>query len=198
MIQQWHSISPAAPRCMAVPLLVMALKRRFAPIRLTTFQAQLFHNQQQQENETVDQFAQDLQKLYNLAYAGATSKGPQAERMGQTLLVNQFITGLQSDLKQKLIGTEESLEELILKPRFEEAKTPKLVGDRPMANAPNQTPRPSGEPSPTPASNFVDTCLYNHLAGSSIQWNTKWSQDKVFQLRPGRTYCQELPVCQEE
>ena len=88
------------------PLLVTALKRRFTPIRLTAVQAQLFHNRQQQEKETVDQFAQDLQKLYNLAYAGATSEGPQAERMGQTLLANQFITGLRSDLKQKLIGTE--------------------------------------------------------------------------------------------
>ena len=104
-------------------LLVAAMKRRFTPIRLTAVQAQLFHNRQQQERETVDQFAQDLQKLYNLAYAGATSEGPQAERMGQTLLVNQFVTGLRADLKRKLIGTEGSLDELVLKARFEEAKT---------------------------------------------------------------------------
>ena len=64
-------------------LLVAAMKRRFMPIRLTAVQAQLFHNRQQQERETEDQFAQDLQKLfYNLAYAGATSEGPQVERMG--------------------------------------------------------------------------------------------------------------------
>ena len=91
----------------------------------------------------MDQFAQDLQKLYNLAYAGATSEGPQAERMGQTLLANQFITGLRSDLKRKLIGTEGSLEELVLKARFEEAKTRELVGDKPRTSVPNRTQRPS-------------------------------------------------------
>lgn len=63
-------------------------------IRLAAVQAQLFHNRQQQEKETVDPFAQELQKLYNLAYAGATSEEPQAEHMGQTLLTNQFVTGL--------------------------------------------------------------------------------------------------------
>ena len=52
-----------------------------------------------------------------------TSEGPQAERMGETLLVNQFVTGLRADLKRKLIGTEGSLDELVLKARFEEAKT---------------------------------------------------------------------------
>ena len=113
------------------------MKRRFTPIRLTAVQAQLFHNRQQQEKETVDQFAQVLQKLYHLAYAGATSEGPEAEQMGQTLLANQFIPGLHPDLKRKLIGTEVNLEELVLKARFEEAKTRELVGDKsrnPMAN----------------------------------------------------------------
>ena len=70
----------------------------------------------------MDQFAQDLQKLYNLSYAGATSECPQAERMGQTVLVNQFITGLRPDVKRKFISTEGSLEELILKARFEEPR----------------------------------------------------------------------------
>ena len=125
-------------------LLVAAMRRRFTPIRLTAVQAQLFHNRQQQEKETVDQFAQDLQKLYNLAYAGATSEGPQAERMGRTLLANQFVTGLRPDLKRKIIGTEGSLEELVLKARFEEAKARELVGDKSRANAPNRGPRPIG------------------------------------------------------
>ena len=70
--------------------LVAAMKRRFTPIRLTAVKAQLFHNRQQQEKETVDQVAQDLQKLYNLAFTGAISVGPQAERIRQTLLVYQF------------------------------------------------------------------------------------------------------------
>ena len=111
-------------------LLVAAMKRRFTPIRLTAVQAQLFHNRQQHEKETVDQFAQEIQKLYNLAYAGAASEGPQAERMGQTLLANQFVTGLRPELKRKLIGTEGSLDELVLKARFEEAKAKEFLGDK--------------------------------------------------------------------
>ena len=90
---------------------------------MTAIQAQLFHTRQQGDDETVDQFAQELQKLYNLAYAGAACEGPHAERMGQTLLVNQFVTGLLPHLKRNLIGVEGGLDELILKARFKEAKT---------------------------------------------------------------------------
>ena len=62
------------------------------PITLTAVQAQ------QQEN-----FAQELQKLYNMA----------------RFYIGQFLTGLQLDLKQKLIGMERSLEDLVLKVRFD-------------------------------------------------------------------------------
>ena len=116
--------------------LVAAMERRFTPIRLTAVQAQLFHTRQQQEKESVDQFAQELRKLYNLAYAGAATEGPQAERMGQTLLANQFISGLRAELKRKLIGTEGNMEELILKARFEEAKTRELMGEKPRSYLP--------------------------------------------------------------
>lgn len=64
--------------------------------------------------------------------------------MGQTLLSNQFVTGLRSDLKRKLIGTEGSLEELVLKARFEEVKTRELVGDKSRTNVPTQTKRLAG------------------------------------------------------
>ena len=70
--------------------LVAAMKRRFRPARLTAVQAKLFHNRQQKEKETVDQFAQELLKLCNMAYAGAASEGPHAERMGQKLLANHW------------------------------------------------------------------------------------------------------------
>ena len=142
------------------PALVAALERRFTPVRLTAVQAQLFHTRQQQDQETVDQFAQELQKLYNLAYAGATSEGPQAERMGQTLLTNQFITGLRPNLKQKLIGVEGRFEEMVLKARFEEAKTREFVLERPRNAAPTKTQRqPTSVPTPIsqqpPASSFT-------------------------------------------
>ena len=84
--------------------------------------------------------------MYNLAYGGATSEGPQAERMGQTLLVNQFVTSLCQDLKRKLIGTEGGLEELVLKAWFEEAKTRELGSDsRPRSSGANKSQCQSSE-----------------------------------------------------
>ena len=107
--------------------LVAAMKWRFTPVRLTAIQAQIFHNRQQGASETVDQFAQELRKFFNLAYAGAACEGPQAERMGQTLLKDQFVAGLRPELKRKLIEVDAGLEELILKAKFEEAKSVELT-----------------------------------------------------------------------
>ena len=101
--------------------LLAELKRRFTPVQLTAVQTQLFHARTQRE-ETVEQFVQDLRKLFNRAYAKATQEGPQAEKMGLILLANQFVAGLRPELKRKLIGVDGSLEELVLKARFEEAK----------------------------------------------------------------------------
>ena len=50
--------------------------------------------------------------------------------MGQTLLANQFVEGLRAELKRKLIGLEGGLDELILKARFEEAKSQELTQER--------------------------------------------------------------------
>ena len=41
------------------------------PVRLTAVQT---HNRQQAEGETVEQFAQELQKLFNQAYARAAQE----------------------------------------------------------------------------------------------------------------------------
>ena len=46
--------------------------------------------------------------------------------MGQSVLANQFIAGLRSDLKSKVVGVEGSLEQLLLKARSEEAKKREL------------------------------------------------------------------------
>ena len=116
--------------------LVAALKTHFTPVRLTAVQAQLFQNRQQQPQESVEQFAQELQKLNNLAYVGAASEGPQAERMGRTLLANQFVTGLRPELKRKLIGVDGSLEQLVLKARFEEAKIREFANEKSKSQIP--------------------------------------------------------------
>ena len=47
--------------------------------------------------------------------------------MGQTLLANQFVTGLRPDLKAKVVETEGNLDQLLVKARFEEAKRNELA-----------------------------------------------------------------------
>jgi hypothetical protein len=46
------------------------MKKRFTPVMLPAVQSQLFHDRQQGPKETVDEFAQDLKKLFAKAYAG--------------------------------------------------------------------------------------------------------------------------------
>ena len=107
-------------------LLAKELKKRFTPVKLAAVQSQLFHDRKQGPKKSVDEFAQNLKKLFARAYAGVNRGGPEKEKMGQSVLANQFIAGLRSDLKSKVVGVEGSLEQLLLKARFEEAKKREL------------------------------------------------------------------------
>ena len=59
---------------------------------------------------------------------------PKLRGWGNTLLANQFVAGLRQELKQKLISVDGTLEELILKARFEEAKGREFAGSRERAH----------------------------------------------------------------
>ena len=98
--------------------LKQALSRRFTPLKMTAVQTSLFHNRRQ---ETVDEYAQDLCRLFHRAYP-ATSVSSEEESLGVSILANQFISGLENNLKEKLTGMTGSLEELLCKACFEEAK----------------------------------------------------------------------------
>ena len=52
---------------------------------------------------------------------GSSTRGPmpEAEKAGQMVLTNQFISGLRPELQAKVVG---SMDALVLKARFEEAK----------------------------------------------------------------------------
>ena len=99
-------------------------------------QSQLFHERKQGPRETADEFAQDLKKLYARAYADVSRGGPEAQRIGQSVLANQFITGLRPDLKGKVVGMEGTLDQLLLKTRFEEAKKRELAAVKPHSFQP--------------------------------------------------------------
>ena len=109
-------------------LLVAELKKRFTPVQLTAVQTQLFHSRRQGMKESVDDFAQELRKLHSKAYAATTYANPEAEKVGQMVLANQFISGLRPELQAKVVGMEGSMDALVLKARFEEAKAKELTG----------------------------------------------------------------------
>ena len=146
------------------PLLVGALKKRFTPVKLTALQTQMFHSRKQGPTESVDDFAQELRKLHSKAYSATTGGNAEAEKVGQIVLVNQFLSGLRSELQSKVVGVEGSMEEIVAKARFEEAKRKELSSRNAglqlkknfpprggQANRPSQvTNPPASSPQPKP------------------------------------------------
>ena len=121
----YHSCTPAQRS--NYHLLVAELKKRFTPVQLTAVQTQLFHSRRQGNKESVDDFAQELRKLHAKAYSAATFANPEAEKVGQMVLANQFISGLRPELQAKVVGMEGTMDVLVLKARFEEAKARELA-----------------------------------------------------------------------
>ena len=78
----------------------------------------------------MDNFTQELRKLHSITYLVGTYANPEAEKAGQMVLANQFISGLRPELQSKVVGMEGSLDARVLKVRFEEAKAKKLAGTR--------------------------------------------------------------------
>ena len=63
-----------------------------------------------------------MRVLFYKAYSHAQQGTPEAEKLGQLVLVNQFVTGLLGDIKTKIIGIKGSFDQLLVRVRFEEAK----------------------------------------------------------------------------
>ena len=136
-----------------------ALKRRLPPagggapetvhpVQLTAIRTQLFHGRKQETRESVDDFAQDLRKLHSRTYSTATYANPEAEKVGQMVLANQFISGLRPELQAKVVGMDGSLDALVLKARFEEAKAKELATMRSFPSK-KSIPATSTETTPT-------------------------------------------------
>ena len=47
---------------------------------------------------------------------------PEAEKVGQIVLINQFVSGLRSELQAKVVGTEGGMDEMVARARFEETE----------------------------------------------------------------------------
>ena len=146
-------------------LLVEQLTKRFTPIQIQPIQSQLFHDRQQKPKETVDEYAEALKKLFVKAYSSLARGGQEAETMGQSVLANQFVAGLRSELKVKVVGSEGNMEQLLMKVRFEEAKQKELGIVAPHKSQGNQ--RRSGSQSNAPASQSRFASLSENLVKNS-------------------------------
>ena len=97
--------------------LTTAMKQLFTPVRVQAVQSSRFHETKQGPKETVDSYARDLCRLFQQAYSSSTSTNG-AVQMGQSVLAYQFVVGLVSELKSKLVGHEGSFEQLLEVARF--------------------------------------------------------------------------------
>ena len=91
----------------------------------------MFHSRRQGPTETVDDFAQELHRLHARAYETAMGASSEAEKVGQIVLVNQFVSGLRPELQAKLVGVDGDMDELVAKARFEETKQKELAAVSP-------------------------------------------------------------------
>ena len=62
----------------------------------------------------MDEFTQDLQKLYSKAYAEFKKGTLEAEKVGETVLASQCVAGLCPTLQSKMVEMEAGLDRLVL------------------------------------------------------------------------------------
>ena len=72
--------------------------------------------------ESVDQYAQNLRRLFHRAYPQTQQGSQEAEDIGRAVLASQFASGLLPDVKRKVAGSDGDMQQLLVKARFEEAR----------------------------------------------------------------------------
>ena len=83
-----------------------------------------------------------------------------------TLLTNQFISGLQPELKSKLAGQEGSFDQLLAKAHFEEAKQREFAAER----KPRSSSKSHGGVAPrTPSNNYTQAHRTRAIGGTNLR-----------------------------
>ena len=114
------------------------MSQRFTPVRIQALECSTFHERKQGRKESVDTYAQELQRLFQRAYPNAVHGNPDAHEMGQAVLSSQFVSGLTPQIKRKIAYLEgATFSELWQKARFEEAH----LRDLESATYTNHAPR---------------------------------------------------------
>ena len=120
------------------------LKERFRVVKLQEVQSTLFAERHQREGESVDDYGQDLKKLFHEAY-------PEAEdKTGKLMLSAHFVAGLKPGIKKDLSGMTGDLEELLAKARLREAKLKEWQPDKADSRKSSCGPPTQRNPDPAP------------------------------------------------
>ena len=137
-------------------ILAEELRKRFTPVHIQAVQSSLFHDRKQKPGEDVDTYAQDLKCLFYKAYPSAQQSTLEMQELMKSVLTNQFVCGLQPELKGKLAGRDGHFEQLFTIARFEEAKARELrqkegtpMTPRKNSGPPARTLTKGGEPTRT-------------------------------------------------
>ena len=75
-------------------------------MRIQSVKSGLLHSHRQKVNERVDDYAQDLNGLYQKAYPQANQGSQEAETMRRAVLAYQFVSGLLPEIQVKVAGIE--------------------------------------------------------------------------------------------
>ena len=148
-------------------VLKQELTKRFTPVQIQAIQSELFHHRKQKDGESVDEYAQDLRRLFCKAYGKAQQGSQEAEKMGRSVLAYQFVAGLCQKLKTKVAGCEGNFEQLLTRARFEEAKFRELAPRKSAGTNDGQAKKKDGEKKPT-ATTTVKGILTRTLSVMSV------------------------------
>ena len=96
-------------------LFFVELLKRFSPIHLQAVQSSLIHDRKQKPGESVNHYAQELRVLFYKVYSYVQQGTLEAEKLGQLVLVNQFVAGLLRDIKTKIVGNKRSFDQLLVR-----------------------------------------------------------------------------------
>ena len=135
-----------------------ALLRRFTTVHVRSVQGSLFHKRTQKQQESVDEYLQELKVLFRRAYPKLARD---QEEEGESMLTLKFVAGLRSELQERMTTTDGTLEEVLVKARFEEARCRELKTsqDRRTGHQPNkETKRGDTRPPPRRNPDGNNTC----------------------------------------
>ena len=74
--------------------LAKQLVQHFSPVRIGAVQSSLFHDRDQGERESVDDYVQELRKLFYKAYPQTMQGTTDFQDISKSILRNQFVAGL--------------------------------------------------------------------------------------------------------